>query len=60
MDLSTFATMLLDDACPNFNDDGSMLFYIESHCVGYWITATPRADDMQTGWVIHNIDTIPA
>lgn len=40
MSLDTMMIQLLDYACPSLTDDEEwQLFYIETHCIAWWVTA---------------------
>lgn len=50
MNLTDLMTSILDHACPNGGGDNT--YYLETHCVGWHITAHK---DNGNGWVIDNV-----
>lgn len=44
---------ILDHACPSNEDENGTLIYVETHCVGHWITA--HRDDATGHWTVKEI-----
>lgn len=67
MKLEELMLDMLNNACGNFDQmdvlsvtdpafNGRMRYTIETHCVGYTVTATPPRHSDTGAWVIHSVD----
>ena len=54
-----FVRLLLDNACPASVDENDVrTFYIETHCVGWWITATLDKSEGYNVWTILSMRSV--
>ena len=54
-DNAAFIRLILDGACPLTKVDGLCTFYIETHCVGWWV----EAHKFEGEWVVTSMRSEP-